>query len=69
MKEQKITLDDIFDLLNKAKEAELLLRDLYNAFGPYELNRILSEKMKTDPCIDKRLVSRLDSYFNFDDSE
>lgn len=69
-KEQhEIKLDDIIDVLNRAKETEDLLTELYNAFGPYELHNILYDKMKTNPCISSNLVSRLDNYFNFDDSE
>lgn len=64
-----LNLDDLIAVLNRASETETLLKELYNAFGPYELHHILDEKMKTDPCISKDLSNRLDRYFDFDDSE
>lgn len=62
-------LDDLLDILNRAKEAEDLLRELYNVFDNYELNHIIEEKSKTNPLIDKTLSIRLDNFFDFDDSE
>ena len=64
-----IKLDDVLNVLNRAKETEQLLNDLYNAFGPYELYNLLTNKMKTDPSIDPLLPTRLNNYFEFDDSE
>lgn len=66
---KNVDLDDILDLVNRAKETEQLLDELYSAFGPYELQSLLYDKMKTNPCINPNLVTRLNNYFNFDDSE
>lgn len=50
-------LDDLIELLEESKEAQLLLEDIWLELGPYTNH------------ISQGIVRRLQHHFNFDDSE
>ena len=57
-------LNNLKDEIAYLEEAEELLQAIYSCFSHYDLYRILSDKYW-----DKKILSKLDSHFNFDDSE
>ena len=58
-------LSQLKDEIEYLEEAEELLQAIYSCFDNYELSRILREKYYDGA----KMASKLDSHFNFDDSE
>lgn len=60
-------LDNFLNDLLKLQEGNSLLESIYFNIGPYRLREFLYENLPKDDAI--KITSRLERYFDFDDSE
>lgn len=58
-------LNNLKDEIAYFEEAEELLQAIWSSFDVYELER----KLEKNPYVNHDLITKLESHFNFDDSE
>jgi len=64
---QTESLNNFLNDLYQLQEAASLLESLYYELGPYRFRNLIQENFPRDEAI--KITSRLERYFEFDDSE